>query len=478
MAKVDSRIIDNAIDTAISKTPILANQVNPQDVRFQLFLRISNDLKAIKGQTVNSATVNRIAQTHAYDLSRLYNQYSPMAAQTFSESTSDGGHESFGDYVLENSPDDFSERVIFSNKAQSDRTNDRRATLSRMGLNLEKLELFKLQQQRGVLEGEDEVTEEDLLLPQDTNEEYFVTPEIEDDLPPEQWGRTLHVSKPKDVSPAFEQGVQVSPSPPKRIGRKVKQAVVEASHSVTRDNKAVVTHTANEAYTEDTSKPKVIRVNKKKKLEDTNHSIPPETKEHGGLHGNQTNGLSLGEVEKPLIPAEQENGAARSEAPDNIKKVAKVENQSNVPASADKKRAHKKRLIKEIELNVSKEVKELQKKSLQEIKNNEEFQAAVRQNTGYTSRVMLAAALHDKKLDFYDKAVDGQITQQAEEKDFSFMIRRLRMRFNYSQKELADKLGVPLSTIKTWEYGTRDASGAGQVLIKLLDEFPAIMALL
>lgn len=50
--------------------------------------------------------------------------------------------------------------------------------------------------------------------------------------------------------------------------------------------------------------------------------------------------------------------------------------------------------------------------------------------------------------------------------------RRVRKRLGHSQAEFAERINVPLETIRNWEQGKRCPTGAAMALLKVLDKAP------
>lgn len=64
--------------------------------------------------------------------------------------------------------------------------------------------------------------------------------------------------------------------------------------------------------------------------------------------------------------------------------------------------------------------------------------------------------------------------------DAAKFARRVRKRLGFSQPEFAERINVPLDTIRNWEQGKRCPTGAAKALLKVLDQAPeaALEALL
>ena len=68
------------------------------------------------------------------------------------------------------------------------------------------------------------------------------------------------------------------------------------------------------------------------------------------------------------------------------------------------------------------------------------------------------------------KASDSSLAMQ----DAAKFARRVRQRLGFSQTEFAEKIDVPLDTIRNWEQGKRSPTGAARALLKVLDKAPEI----
>ena len=66
------------------------------------------------------------------------------------------------------------------------------------------------------------------------------------------------------------------------------------------------------------------------------------------------------------------------------------------------------------------------------------------------------------------KAADEAMAMQ----DAAKFARRVRKRLGFSQSEFAERIYVPLDTIRNWEQGKRSPTGAAKALLKLLDRLP------
>ena len=74
--------------------------------------------------------------------------------------------------------------------------------------------------------------------------------------------------------------------------------------------------------------------------------------------------------------------------------------------------------------------------------------------------------------------------QQAEDDaealmDAARFVRRVRLRLGLTQRQFAQRIDVPLDTIRNWEQGRRYPTGAAKTLLKILDRAPdaALLAL-
>ncbi len=56
--------------------------------------------------------------------------------------------------------------------------------------------------------------------------------------------------------------------------------------------------------------------------------------------------------------------------------------------------------------------------------------------------------------------------------DVARFVRRIRLRLGLSQAEFAERINVPLDTIRNWEQGKRCPTGAAKALLKVLDKAP------
>ena len=56
--------------------------------------------------------------------------------------------------------------------------------------------------------------------------------------------------------------------------------------------------------------------------------------------------------------------------------------------------------------------------------------------------------------------------------DAAKFARRVRKRLGLSQAEFAQRIDVPIDTIRNWEQGKRSPTGAAKALLKVLDKAP------
>jgi putative transcriptional regulator len=77
-----------------------------------------------------------------------------------------------------------------------------------------------------------------------------------------------------------------------------------------------------------------------------------------------------------------------------------------------------------------------------------------------------------------DATTEADIARQAAAdeadamQDVARFVRRVRLRLGLSQAEFAERINVPLDTIRNWEQGKRRPTGAAKALLKVLDKAP------
>lgn len=71
-----------------------------------------------------------------------------------------------------------------------------------------------------------------------------------------------------------------------------------------------------------------------------------------------------------------------------------------------------------------------------------------------------------------DLARQAAADEREAMQDAARFARRVRKRLGLSQAELAQRIGVPLETIRNWEQGKRCPTGAAKALLKVLDKAP------
>jgi putative transcriptional regulator len=84
-----------------------------------------------------------------------------------------------------------------------------------------------------------------------------------------------------------------------------------------------------------------------------------------------------------------------------------------------------------------------------------------------------------------DATGEAEIDRQRAEddadalRDAARFARRVRRRLGFSQAEFAERIDVSLDTIRNWEQGKRQPTGAAKALLRVLDKAPeaALVAL-
>lgn len=66
------------------------------------------------------------------------------------------------------------------------------------------------------------------------------------------------------------------------------------------------------------------------------------------------------------------------------------------------------------------------------------------------------------------------IDERSAQLDAARYVRRVRKRMGLTQAEFAERIQVPLDTIRHWEHGQRMPTGAAKALLKVLDHAPEI----
>ncbi len=87
-----------------------------------------------------------------------------------------------------------------------------------------------------------------------------------------------------------------------------------------------------------------------------------------------------------------------------------------------------------------------------------------------------------RRLDATDEAeIDRQRAEDDADalRDAVRFARRVRRRLGFSQAEFAERIDVSLDTIRNWEQGKRQPTGAAKALLRVLDKAPeaALVAL-
>lgn len=77
-----------------------------------------------------------------------------------------------------------------------------------------------------------------------------------------------------------------------------------------------------------------------------------------------------------------------------------------------------------------------------------------------------------------DATTEADIERQAAEddaaaaKDAAAYARRVRRRTGLTQAAFAERIGVPVDTVRNWEQGKRLPAGPAKALLKILDRAP------
>lgn len=77
-----------------------------------------------------------------------------------------------------------------------------------------------------------------------------------------------------------------------------------------------------------------------------------------------------------------------------------------------------------------------------------------------------------------DATTEAEIERHAAEddaasaKDAAAYARRVRRRTGLTQAAFAERIGVPLDTVRNWEQGKRLPAGPAKALLKILDRAP------
>ncbi len=75
------------------------------------------------------------------------------------------------------------------------------------------------------------------------------------------------------------------------------------------------------------------------------------------------------------------------------------------------------------------------------------------------------------------KAIDPETHRAAQARDWKAKTEaaRIRREINVTQEAFAHMLGVSLGTVRKWERGTIQPSGAARTLLKIVAKYPAIV---
>ncbi len=99
MAKIESRILHEAIRSVVSRYNALAMHANPQDIQFQLSRRVARDIEAIT-RPITGRELEEIINSHALELNGRYSNHSLMDRQVLQTASMENFNELFGNRVI------------------------------------------------------------------------------------------------------------------------------------------------------------------------------------------------------------------------------------------------------------------------------------------------------------------------------------------------------------------------------------------
>lgn len=73
-----------------------------------------------------------------------------------------------------------------------------------------------------------------------------------------------------------------------------------------------------------------------------------------------------------------------------------------------------------------------------------------------------------------DIAAHAAQDDAAAREDAARYVRRVRKRLGLSQADFSARINVPLETVRNWEQGTRQPTGAARALFKIMDKAPEL----
>jgi putative transcriptional regulator len=88
---------------------------------------------------------------------------------------------------------------------------------------------------------------------------------------------------------------------------------------------------------------------------------------------------------------------------------------------------------------------------------------------------VLRGRIDARKIDATDEAeIARQIATDAAQgrRDAATYARRVRKRTGLTQAAFAERIGVPLDTVRNWEQGKRSPAGPARALLRVLDRSP------
>jgi putative transcriptional regulator len=80
--------------------------------------------------------------------------------------------------------------------------------------------------------------------------------------------------------------------------------------------------------------------------------------------------------------------------------------------------------------------------------------------------------------DRVDRTSEAEIERQEAQDDFdarrdaAAYARRVRKRTGLTQAAFAERIGVPLDTVRNWEQGKRSPAGPARALLRVIDQAP------
>lgn len=430
MAKFDARVIHDTIRTIISRYPALAMHANPQDIQFQLSRRLSRFIEDSK-HDLTIQDLLRVADANARELSDRYSGYSLMNRPV-----------SLHDVDMGNIEEDFGNRVIYygDETNQKDPVKQGRKQVARpKSISLKEFQGFREQR-----------------VPNTPHEEQS------------PWGRDVTLD---DITPA------------KRVAEQPEYHEDENHRRVTRNKRTLSVLAAeksasahgNEPFAKDqfANLPQTgmdARQGSVFDVDDVAYEPQEAARTASARKGTAKANKALASEKQPVVVKRRKKTAV---APVEVLPLPVMP----VPETALEPVQPENTAFEE--LVESGEVKAIAeppvKKTARKAKTADATTKTKSSTTKASSTAIKSAKTAKTKRTFVRADETTKQMRALNAPEENKYTRRIRERAGMNHAEFSAKLGVPVSTLKAWEYNLRSPSGAAKVLINMLYKHPELI---